>query len=189
MTILDVACHLNVGWHLIKVIQKRYLKNRFCRPKLSGIRQIAIDEISTGKSQKYLMVVLDLLRRAVVFVGDANGAGALQPFWRRLKRSQTRIAAAATGMCHAFIGAVRENLPAARIVFDHFHMIKLFNDELQEFRRRLFNQAQSTIEKKVLKGTRWLLLKNSENRVKNTMKLSGCNRLSSSTMRWPQSTT
>jgi len=165
MTILDVARHLNVGWDLIKDIQKRYLHKRFARPKLKVLRQIAIDEISIGKRQKYLTVVLDLDTGAVVFVGDGNGAEALQPFWRRLKRSRTRIEAVAMDMSKAYISAVAEYLPAATIVFDHFHVIKLCNDKLQEFRRQLFNKAQSEMEKKVIKGTRWLLLKNPENLV------------------------
>jgi transposase len=142
MTILDVARHLNVGWDLIKDIQKRYLHKRFSRPKLKDLRQIAIDEISIGKGPKYLSVVLDLDTGAVVFVGDGNGAEALQPFWRRLKRSRARIEAVAMDMSQAYVSAVTENLPAATIVFDHFHVIKLFN-KLQEFRRQLFNKAQS----------------------------------------------
>jgi transposase len=141
MTIRDVARHLNVGWNLIKDIQKRYLYKRFSRPKLRTLRQIAIDEISIGKGQKYLPVVLDLDPGAVVFVGDGNGAEALQPFWRRLKRSRCRIEAVAMDMSKAYISAVTENLPAATVVFDPFHVIKLFNDKLQEFRRQLFNKA------------------------------------------------
>jgi len=165
MTILDVARHLNVGWDLIKDIQKRFLHKRFSRPKLKNLRQIAIDEISIGKGQKYLTVVLDLDTGCVVFVGDGNGAEALQPFWRRLRRSRARIEAVAMDMSKAYISAVTEHLPATTIVFDHFHVIKLFNDKLQEFRRQLFNQVQSKMEKKVIKGTRWLLLKNPENLV------------------------
>jgi transposase len=88
MTMLDVARHLNVGWDLIKDIQKRCLKKRFARPKLNRIRQIAIDEISIAKGQKYLTMVLGLLSGGVILVGDGNGAEALQPFWRRLKRSK-----------------------------------------------------------------------------------------------------
>ena len=58
MTIQDVAEHLNVGWDLVKNIQKRDLARRFARPKLKHLRQIAIDEISIGKGQRYLTVVL-----------------------------------------------------------------------------------------------------------------------------------
>lgn len=164
MTILDVARHLNVGWDLIKEIQKSYLQKHFSRPKLSKLSQLAIDEISIGKGPKYLTVVLDLTTGAVVFVGDGKGAEALKPFWRRLRRSRARIQAVAMDMSKAYIRAVRKNLPAATIVFDHFHLIKLFNDKLQQFRRWLFNRASAT-EKNLLKGIRWLLLKNPKNLV------------------------
>ena len=70
MTIIDVARHLNVGWDLGKDIQKRYLHKHFSRPKLKDLRQIAIDEISIVRGQKYLTVVLDLDTGAMVFVGD-----------------------------------------------------------------------------------------------------------------------
>jgi len=59
--------------------------------------------------------------------------------------------------------AVATKLPAATIVFDHFHVIILFNDKLQGFSRQLFKNAHSEMEKKLIKGTRWLLLKNPEN--------------------------
>jgi transposase len=165
MTILDVARHLNVGWDLIKDIQKRLLKRRFARPKLGKLRQIAIDEISIGEGQKYLTVVLDLNSGAVVFVGQGNGTDALVPFWRRLKRTKACVEAVAMDMSKAYIRAVRDHLASATIVFDHFHVIKLFNDKFQEFRRQLFHKASSELEQRVLKGTRWLLLKNPENLV------------------------
>jgi transposase len=133
--------------------------------RLKDLRQIAVDEISIAKGHKYLTGVMDLDSGAVVFVGDGNGTEALTPFWRRLKRSRARIEAVAMDMSKAYIRAVRDNLPTATIVFDHFHVIKLFNDKLQEFRRQLFNQVQSEMEKRVIKGTRWLLLKNPENLV------------------------
>jgi transposase len=49
------------------------------------------------------------------------------------------------------------------IVFDHFHVVKLFNDKLTELRRALYQEATDVQHKEVLKGTRWLLLKNAEN--------------------------
>lgn len=48
-------------------------------------------------------------------------------------------------------------------MFDHFHVIKLFNEKLTELRRQLYREATDLLHKEVLKGTRWLLLKNPEN--------------------------
>jgi len=162
MTITHVARHLGVSWWMIKDIEKRYLQTHFARPKLKHLRQIAIDEISIGKGHRYLTIVLDLESGAVVHVGDGKGADALKPFWKRLKASHAWIEAVATDMSPAYIQAVCENLPDAELVFDRFHVVKLFNDRLSDFRRQLYREATDQLEKDVLKGTRWLLLKNPE---------------------------
>jgi transposase len=163
MTILDVARHLNVGWDLIKEIQKRDLSRRYAKPKLKHLRYIAIDEIAVAKGHRYLTVVMDLEKGAVVFVGDGKGADALKPFWKRLRPSKAKIEAVAMDMSGAYWGAVLTNLPKAKVVFDHFHVIKLFNDKLSDLRRALYREATEVMHKEVLKGTRWLLLKNPEN--------------------------
>jgi transposase len=163
MTIQDVAMHLGVGWDLIKEIQKRHLLRRFAKPKLKHLRYIAIDEISIAKRHRYLTIVMDLESGAVVFVGDGKGADALKPFWRRLRPSGAKIKAVAMDMSVGYRGAVAANLPKAKIVFDHFHVVKLFNDKLSDLRRALHREATDVLHKQVLKGTRWLLLKNPEN--------------------------
>ena len=163
MTIRDVARHLNVGWDLIKEIQKRDLLRRYAKPKLKHLRYIAIDEIAVAKGHRYLTVVMDLESGAVVFVGDGKGADALKPFWKRLRPSKAKIEAVAMDMSKAYWGAVPTHLPKAKIVFDHFHVIKLFNDKLSDLRRALYREATEVMHKEVLKGTRWLLLKNPEN--------------------------
>jgi transposase len=163
MTIRDVALHLGVGWDVIKEIQKRDLSRRYAKPKLKHLRHIAIDEIAVAKGHRYLTVVMDLDSGAVVFVGDGKGADALKPFWKRLRPSKAKIEAVAMDMSAAYRGAVSTHLPAAKIVFDHFHVIKLFNEKLSELRRALYREATDVLHKQVLKGTRWLLLKNPEN--------------------------
>lgn len=159
MTILDAAHHLGVSWDVIKDIQKRHLQRHYSRPKLKHLKTIAIDEISIGKRHQYLTVVLDLKTDAVVFVGDGKGAGALGPFFKKIKCSGAKIEAVAMDMSPAYISAVAKHLKKVTIVFDHFHVIKLFNDKLDEFRRKLYSETTTALEKRVLKGTRWLLLK------------------------------
>jgi transposase len=163
MTIKDVARHLGVSWDTIKDIQKQDLQCHFSKPKLRKLRQIAIDEIAVAKGHRYVTVVLDLVSGAVVFVGDGKDADALKPFWKRLRASRAKIKAVATDMSLAYILAVRQHLPRAVHVFDHFHVIKLFNEKLSDFRRELYREATDRLHKDILKGTRWLLLKNPEN--------------------------
>lgn len=163
MTLLDVARYFKIGWDVAKDIVKRNLSKRFSKPKLKHLKRLAIDEISVAKGHKYLTVVLDLDSGAVVFVGDGKGGDALKPFWKRLKKSHAKIEAISTDLGPAYIAAVLVNCPKATLVFDHFHVIKLMNEKLSEVRRILFHEEKDIFEKKILKGSRWLLLKNPEN--------------------------
>jgi transposase len=163
MTIKDVAIHLKVGWDCVKDIVKRNLHKLFSKPKLSHLRRLAIDEISVAKGHKYLTVVLDLESGQVVFVGDGKGGEALKPFWDQLKKSKAKISAISTDMSPAYVASVMENWHSASLVFDHFHVVKLMNEQLSELRRKLYREATDCQEKKVLKGSRWLLLKAPEN--------------------------
>jgi transposase len=163
MTIQAVAQHLGVSWDVVKDIQKRYLQRRFARIPLQDLRQIAIDEIRIGKGHRYLTVVLDLESGAVVFIGAGKGADALDPLWRKLRRSGAKIQAVATDMSPAYALAVRENLPGAVHVLDRFHVVKLFNDQLADLRREVQRSVEQVEHKNLLKGTLWLLLKNPEN--------------------------
>lgn len=162
MTIDDVARHLGISWDVIKDMQKRNLEKRFSKPPLKNMKCIAIDEIAIFKGHRYLTVVMDLDTGAVVFVGDGKGAEALDPFWPRLKAAHAHVEAVATDMSAAYLAAVRDNLPGATHVLDHFHVVKLFNEKLSDLRRDLYNDATNE-QKNVLKGSRWLVLKNSDN--------------------------
>ena len=132
-------------------------------PNSEHLRQIAIDEISIGKGHRYLTVVLDLETGMVVHVGHGKGGDALMDFWKRLRRCGAKIEAIATDMSPAYIDAVTTHLPDAVLVFDRFHVMKLFNDKLSDLRRELYRTVKDGLEKDVLKGTRWLLLKRPEN--------------------------
>ena len=163
MTIQGVATHLNVGWDLVKEIQRQYLQRHFACPKLKHLKRIAIDEIYVGKKHKYLTLVLDLDRGAIVYVGKGKGEAALKKFWKRLRGSGARIRAVAADLSPAYSAAIRKNLPQATLVFDRFHLVKLLNEHLTDLRRELYREATDKLHKDVLKGTRWLLLKRSAN--------------------------
>ena len=162
-TIQDVARHLGVGWDLIKDLKKRHLQRHYRQPKLGHLTHLAIDELCIGRGHQYRTLVLDLDSGAIVFVGKGKGAEALKPFWRRLNSSRAKIQAVAVDLAPAYTAAVRKHLPHAALVYDRFHLMKLFHEKLTELRRQLYNEATDRMHKNVLKGIRWLLLMNDEN--------------------------
>ena len=62
-------------------------------------------------------------------------------------------------MGKAFIRWVKEHLPSAQIVFDHFHVIKLMNEKLDQVRRRIVAKLDAA-ERAILKNQRFTLLQN-----------------------------
>ena len=161
-TIQDVAMITGLGWDAVKEIHKRHLHKKCKQYSLKKVRHIAIDEIYLGKKRKFITIVLDLDSGRVLHIGNGKGKDALKGFWGRIKRSKVNIQAVATDMASGYMAAVLEKLPKADLVLDHFHLVKWFNDKLTSLRRQLYRRV-SEQEKKVLKGSRWLLLKAPEN--------------------------
>jgi transposase len=163
MTIQDIADHLRISWDTIKQIQKSHLQRRYKTIPLKKVRQIAIDEISIGKGHQYLTIVMDLETGKILHVGDGKGGDALEPFWKKVKISKAKIKAISIDMSPAYLSSVIENMSGSTIVFDRFHVVKLFNEKLSKFRRDLHKDLSDKKDQELIKGTRWLLLKNPEN--------------------------
>ena len=161
-TIKEVVNLTSLSWDTIKDIHKRHLYKKYNSRDLKKLKYLAIDEIYLGKKRKFITIVLDLETGRVIHIGKGKGKDALTGLWRRLMRSKAKIQAVATDMASGYMAAVLQHLPNADLVLDHFHLVKWFNEKLSTLRRQLYNQAEQ-MEKAVLKGSRWLLLKAPEN--------------------------
>jgi transposase len=162
-TTQHIADLLGTSWDTIREIERRYLERHFARPSLKKVRRIAIDEIAVRKGHRYLTLVLDLDTGRVVHVAEGRKTTALDEFWQRLKEAKVKLKAVAADMWRPYINAVLKHFPKAALVFDRFHVMKLFSKRLTELRRELFREAKDGLQRKVLQRTRWLLLKNEEN--------------------------
>ena len=160
MTLQDVSNHLGVSWDTVKEIHSTYLERHYSPPSLEGIENIGIDEFAVRKGHVYKTIVVDLDSGRVLYVGDGKGADALTKFWSKVKRKDIKIKHVATDLSAAFIASVMENCPEAVHVFDHFHVVKLMNEKLDDIRRKVYSMEKDVNKRKVLKGTRYLLLGN-----------------------------
>lgn len=162
MTLQDVANHLNVSWDTVKEIHSLYLQRHYCPPSLKGVKNIGIDEFAVKKGHIYKTIVVDLDTGRILYVGDGKGVDALDKFWKRVRRHNVKIEHVATDLSAAFIVSVFENCPDAVHVFDHFQDKKLMNEHLDDIRRKVYAMEKDVNKRKVLKGTRYLLLGNGE---------------------------
>lgn len=156
MSISAIARYFKINWRTVKNCERRHLKYKYRKIKLKHVKIIGIDEIFVSRrngQEKYLTIVRDLESGAVLFVGDGKGVETLQEFSRWLKQSRCQIELIAMDMSKAFIAWAKEVLPQAEIVFDHFHVIKLMNEKLDQVRRRITAKLDDE-QKKLLKNQR-----------------------------------
>jgi len=161
-TITDVAKLVCMSWDTVKDILKSELGRKYSRPDLKGLRYIGIDEFAVAKGHIYMTIVADLETGRIVYVGNGKGADALDGLWPKLGRAGCRIEAVSSDLSEAFISAVKEHLPDAVQVYDHFHIVKLMNEKLDKVRRDAYNHEADENKRRLIKGQRWLLLANGD---------------------------
>jgi transposase len=158
-TILGVARFLGVGWDLVKNIHKEHLKKKYQEPLFSELEYLSIDEFSIRKGHNYMTIFVDIRTGRIIHAVEGRSKHDVTPFLRELAEKAKNLKAIAMDMSGSFASAVKSILPKVDIVFDHFHVDALINKALDEIRRQQQNSLERS-SKRVVKGKRFLLLKN-----------------------------
>jgi transposase len=140
MSISDTARFTGLHWDTVKNIEKDWLEKKYKRIRLNQVSILGIDEVYLGKKMGYITVVRDIESGAVLYIGKGKGVDALKKFRKRIKRKASQIVAVAMDMSNAYSAWVSEVLPNADIIYDHFHVIKLMNDRMDNLRRITMNK-------------------------------------------------
>ena len=163
MTIRNISKLFNLDRKLVKRIHKKYLLNKYANPDYSSLKIIAIDEISLKKGHNYLTNIVDYETGRVIYVGKGRKYRTLTRFFRKLKTKQKKnIEAVCIDMWKPYIKAVTKHLPNAAIVFDMFHVVQMFGKVINKIRNIEYKKL-SKDNKYILKGTKYILLKNKKN--------------------------
>jgi transposase len=163
MTIQEVTDHLELDWKTVKNIDKEALQQEHLRTDYTGLRILAVDEIAYAKYHRYLTVVIDYETGRVVWTSEGRSKETLLEFFNQMpEETRANIEAVAMDMWEPFTLAVREGCPNAAIVYDFFHIVAKYNEVITQIRRQEYYKA-SKDDARVIKGSRWILLKNPEN--------------------------
>jgi transposase len=163
LTVQDVANHLGLDWKTVKNIDKSFLEEKYRATDYSDLTILAVDEIAVKKGHTYMTVVLDYLSGRIVWMDNERKAETLKKFFEKMPEDKLqKLTAIAMDMWDPYIKAVREKAPHVSIVFDLFHMVKEFNKVIDNVRLDEYNKASES-DKKVIQGSKYLLLKNREN--------------------------
>ena len=160
LTVQDVAKHLDLDWKTVKDIDKTFLEEEYGQTNYENLSILAVDEISIRRGHSYMTVVMDYLTGRVVWMGKHRRTDTLMKFFEGMTNEQReKLKAIAMDMWDPYIKAVKTNVPHVKIVFDLFHMVKEFNKVIDRVRIDEYNKASAT-DKRVIQGSKYLLLKN-----------------------------
>lgn len=166
LPIKHVAEYVGLTWDTVKAIDKSLLKERLGQVDLSNVEMITMDEFAIRKGQRYATVIVNADTKQVLWVCEGNGRKDIRPFFEALgEEGRQRIKAAAMDMNGAYEEETRSQCPDADIVYDFYHIVSKYGREVVDRVRvdeakRLRNDEET---RELIKGSRWLLLRNREN--------------------------
>ena len=170
MTIHDVSRFLQMSWHQVRDIVKEKLERQETKRSWRQVKYLAIDEIAIRKGHRYMTVIVDLKSGVVLDAVEGRACEDLEPVFKHLRKARAKLKAIAVDMSPAYKKAIQTYAPGVSIVHDPFHVVQSVNMALDEVRR----MEQARLEgdgKKVIKGSRFLLLKGKEKLEKDQEKV------------------
>lgn len=127
----QVAALYGVGWHTVKAIDKACLAQEVSAPDWRGIEYLGMDEFALHRGHRYATVVVEPLRRQVLWVGEGRSREAIRPFFEALdEAARRRIKAVVMDMNTAYDLEVRAHCRNAEVVYDLFHVVAKYGREV-----------------------------------------------------------
>jgi transposase len=151
---------MRIGWQTVGAIIQRVLPRHQSTDPLDGLTHIGVDELSYRRHHEYVTVIVDHVKGGVVWAHPGKNAETLNTFFTALGKERcAKLEAVTIDMSGAYLKAVTEASPQARVIFDRFHVQRLAHDALDEVRREEVREANPD-DRSALKNTRFALHKN-----------------------------
>ena len=164
-SVKNVAEFYGLSWDAVKRIDKAYLQEQLGEPDLSGLTLLAMDEFAIKRGHRYATIFVEPQRKEVLWVCRGRSREHIRPFFEKLgQEGRRRIEAVAMDMNAAYEQEVKAQCPRAEIVYDLFHVVAKYGREVIDKVRTAEAKRQTNRgERQVIKGSRWLLLRNGVN--------------------------
>ena len=165
LPIKHVAEFYGLGWDAVKAIDKAWLEAALGEPDLTGLNSLAMDEFAVKRGHRYATIFVEPNRKEVLGVCRGRSREEIRPFFEKLgAEGCQRIEVVAMDMSAAYEAEVKAQCPQAEIVYDLFHVVAKYGREVIDKVRIAEAKRQTNRgDRQVIKGSRWLLLRNSVN--------------------------
>jgi len=152
---------IGIDWRTVGTIIQRVVAERLDPARLEELYIIGVDELSFRRHHNYVTVVVDHLKKRVVWTSEGKSAATLNKFFDELGPDRTKAITHVTlDLSNAYNTVVDARAPQATKVFDRFHVQRLASDAVDQVRRDEVREVAGTEGAHFLKHSRWSLLKN-----------------------------
>ena len=161
----ETAGIFKTSWDSVFRAVKYVVEYGLAHRNLDGIRQIGIDEISYG-GHKYLTLVyqLDNGLRRLLWSGPKRRVKTLLRFFREFGKARSALLEyVSSDMWAPYLKVIRKKAVNALNILDRFHIMKKFNEAIDEIRRQEAKELLRRSKEHILVHSRWALLKNKPN--------------------------
>ncbi len=148
----------------VRSIFERWAKITLAQRGYPLVKVLCLDEITIHKGHGHYRLVISAPELGLVLdvLADRSKETLEAWFTQRGVAWCAHVEVCCADMWDAYHTVAQEKLPNAQRVVDRFHVTKNLTDAVTKARRTIQNQADDAT-KAVLKGGRWLLVKNREN--------------------------
>jgi len=161
----ETAGIFETSWDSVFRAVKYVVEYGLAHRSLEGIRQVGIDEISYG-GHKYLTLVyqLDNGLRRLLWSGPKRRVKTLLRFFRWFGKERSALLEyVSSDMWVPYLKVIRKKAVNALNILDRFHIMKKFNEAIDEIRRQEAKELLQHSKEHILVHSRWALLKNKPN--------------------------
>jgi len=160
-----VANIFGVNWKTVFQSIKEVVNYGLAHRKMDDITSIGVDEIAVFKGHQYLSLLyqIDQGKKRLLWCKRGRDKSVLTSFFDFLgKELSQKIQFACSDMWPAYLKVIKEKAPNALNILDRFHIIKKFNEIIDDI-RCIESKQQAKNNNKILENSRWVLLKKHEN--------------------------
>ena len=144
--------------------------------EIPDVERISVDEVYTrrkkyfkseSKNEQYFTIVTDLKTRRVIWVSNSRNKAALDEFFKIIgpERSE-KIKVVAMDLHDPYKASVKEHCPNATVVWDKFHVVRIFENALNDERLKVYQDKETSgsFKSKINGNFKYIFLKTASKR-------------------------
>ncbi len=159
---LEVARIFGASWNTVYRAVKYVVDYGLAHRQLDKVETIGVDELHVFHGQNYFTLVyqLDEGMKRLLWCAPERKISTLLKFFEDLGAELSQnIKFVCSDMWAAYLTVIKEKAPQALNILDRFHIMKKFNEAIDQIRREEVKKLEAAGQPNVLVKSRWLLLK------------------------------